>query len=78
MTACIDSVMINIGAFFMIAGGAFLVAAVVGIVAYIAVIIWISASNKFRSICKAESLIFEYRRNREELLEWKGEQDGKD
>ena len=76
MANCIDSVMINIGAFFMIAGGFFLIVAMVGIVVYISVIIWISVSNKFRSVCKAESLIFEYKRNREKFLEWKGEQDG--
>lgn len=32
---------------------------------------WIAASNRFRDICKAESLIFEYRRERKEYLWWK-------
>lgn len=31
---------------------------------------WIGASNRFRDICKAESLIFEYRKNREMFLRW--------
>ena len=31
----------------------------------------IAASNRFRDICKAESLIFEYRRERKEYLWWK-------
>lgn len=33
--------------------------------------IWISASNKFRRICQAECLIFEYRRERDAYLRWK-------
>ena len=33
--------------------------------------IWIAASNKFRDICRAESLIFEYRRERDAYLQWK-------
>lgn len=33
--------------------------------------IWIAASNKFRDICRAESLIFEYRRERDAYLRWK-------
>lgn len=32
---------------------------------------WIRFSNKFRGICKTESLIYEYRKNREKFLEWK-------
>ena len=30
--------------------------------------IWIAASNKFRDICRAESMIFEYRRERDAYL----------
>ena len=40
----IDNVMINIGAFFLIAGGCLLIAAVVGLVAFLVAKIWIAAS----------------------------------
>ncbi len=70
----IDDVMINIGAFFMVAGGIVLMAAVVGSVAYLVASLWISASNKWRLICSAESLIHEYRRNRLQFLKWRDEQ----
>lgn len=32
--------------------------------------IWIAASNRFRDICKAESLIFEYRKYRTQFMAW--------
>lgn len=32
--------------------------------------IWIAASNRFRDICKAERLIFEYRKYREQFMVW--------
>lgn len=73
----IDTVIINIGKFFVIAGGMMLAGLVVGILANVSANIWIAFSNKFRRICKAESLIFEYKDNREEFLRWKGERDGK-
>lgn len=59
-----------LGYAFVIIGGtelAFFLMVVIGLAACKA---WISASNKFRDICKAESLIHEYRRNREEFLSW--------
>ena len=34
-------------------------------------IAWIKASNAWRNILKAESLIYEYKQNRDEYLEWK-------
>ena len=70
----IDSVMINIGAFFMIAGGIVLVVTVVGFVIFLTATLWISASNKWRAICRAESLVFEYKRNQQQFLKWKNEQ----
>ena len=54
----------------VIVGGtelAFLLIAGIGLAACKA---WISVSNRCRYICKAESLIHEYRRNREEFLRW--------
>lgn len=70
----IDDVMINIGAFFMVAGGIILMAAVVGFVTYLVASLWILASDKWRLICRAESLIHEYRRNRLQFLKWRDEQ----
>lgn len=76
MNELIDNAMMNIGAFFIIAGGFLLVAGVFGVMLHLVANIWINLSNKFRRICKAESLIYEYRKNRVEFLRWKGEQDG--
>lgn len=67
----IDTVMVNIGAAFMIVGGAALVAIVLGLAVYAAGLAWIAASNKWRDILRAESLIYEYRMNRDAYIEWK-------
>ena len=71
----IDVVMLNIGAFFLIAGGLILLAAIVGLAGCLAGRIWIKASNQWRAILRAESLIYEYKRNRFEFLEWKEKKD---
>lgn len=45
-----------------------------GLIAYLGhwmAIAWIKASNAWRNILKAESLIYEYKQNRDEYLEWK-------
>lgn len=76
MNELIDNAMMNIGAFFIIAGGFLLVAGVFGVLLHFVANIWITLSNKFRRICRAESLIFEYMNNRNAFLRWKGEQDG--
>lgn len=54
-------------------GGCLLVAAGVGLAALLVANIWIAASNKWRRILRAESLIYEYRQNRDEFLRWKYE-----
>lgn len=69
----IDSVMMNAGAAVLIVGGCLLLAAGVGLAALLVANIWIAASNKWRSILRAESLIYEYRQNRDEFLMWKHE-----
>ena len=69
----IDSVMINIGAVFLIAGGVLLISALLGFAIWLVGKIWIAASNKWRRILRAESLIYEYRQNRDEFLMWKHE-----
>lgn len=70
----IDDVMMNTGALIFIVGGFLLFAAVVGIAALLVANIWIVASNKWRRILRAESLIYEYRQNRDEFMRWKHEQ----
>lgn len=61
----------GIGMFFVAIGGIAAVLAALFFFWWLADIAWIAASNRFRDICKAESLIFEYRREREEYLWWK-------
>lgn len=48
----IDNVMVNIGAAFMIVGGAVLVSVVLGLAIYAAALVWVSASNKLRRRAK--------------------------
>lgn len=44
----IDNVMVNIGAAFMIVGGAVLVSVVFGLAIYAVALVWVSAINKLR------------------------------
>ena len=44
----IDNVMVNIGAAFMIVGGAVLVSVVLGLAIYAVALVWVSAINKLR------------------------------
>ena len=53
-------------------GGVLIAIAVVGFLGWLAGFAWIMFSDQFRHICKAESLIFEYRKNRTEFMAWKG------
>lgn len=59
-----------VGVFFVTIGGIAAVLAALCFFWWLADIAWIAASNRFRDICKTESLIHEYRRNREKFLEW--------
>ena len=52
-------------------GGGLLCLAIIGAILYIVCCIWIDLSNKFRGICKAESLIFEYKKYRNDFMYWK-------
>lgn len=67
----IDNVMVNIGAAFMIVGGVALVAIVLSLVIYVAGWAWVTASDKWRDILRAESLIYEYRMNRDAYIKWR-------
>lgn len=48
----IDNVMVNIGAAFMIVGGAVLVSVVLGLAIYAVALVWVSAINKLRKRVK--------------------------
>lgn len=52
-------------------GGVALMAIVLGLAVYAAGLAWIAASNKWRDILRAESLIYEYRMNRKAYIEWR-------
>lgn len=71
----IDKVMMSVGVFSLLVGGALLLGAALALFAWIAGSAWIAVSNKWRRICRAVSLIFEYRENREKFIEWKKEQE---
>lgn len=60
-----------IGAVFMIVGAAVVAAGLIGLMCEWLAAIWIDASNRWRNICKAESLIHEYRRERENYMRWR-------
>lgn len=60
-----------IGRFLVVAGGLLLCAALVALLMELCCEAWMAASNKFRKVCRGESLIFEYWKNREEFLEWR-------
>lgn len=62
-----------VGQYVCIFGGLLLALILSGLLAYLLVSVWVSFSNKFRDVCKAESLIFEYRKEKDEYLKWKKE-----
>lgn len=65
----------KIGECFCYIGGSILALMILGLFAYFMCGLWINLSNKIRGICKAESMIFEYKKNREDFLKWM--EDGK-
>ena len=65
----------RIGYWFMLIGGLLIAAALLGFLGWLACQAWASFSNRFRDVCRAESLIREYRRNRVEFLFWKAERE---
>lgn len=59
-------------------GGGFLALVILALLLQLVCCAWVAFSDKFRDICKAESLIFEYRKNRHEFMVWKHTKDGDD
>ena len=58
-------------------GGGMLTLAILALLVNIVCNLWIDASNQFRKICQAESMIFEYRKNRNDFMYWLNMQKGK-
>lgn len=52
-------------------GGGLLALTIVGLATWFACWVWIKTSSRFRGICKAESLIYEYKNNRDDFMYWK-------
>ena len=68
----------GLGMTLMAFGGILIAAVILLFLGWLVQVAWIAFSDTFRAICKAESMIFEYRKNREEFLKWKeGAEDGK-
>ena len=60
-----------LGKGFLVVGGIGIAVLLLALLVWLAGVAWIAASERWRDICKAESLIREYRREREEYLQWK-------
>lgn len=65
-----DAVFRIIGFIVCVLGGWLLCVAIVGFLGWLACCAWAAFSNKFRAVCKAESLICEYRKYHEQFLAW--------
>lgn len=66
-----DEIVKNIGVYVCTVGSAMLLLIIFGLLVYVAAIVWSKFSGELRKICKAESLIFEYKKHRDEFLLWK-------
>lgn len=68
-----DTVFLQVGKIFCVIGGIAVALFLLFLFLELALEAWRLFSNRFRDVCKAESLIFEYRKHRKEFLEWKSE-----
>lgn len=64
-----------LGGFIMVSGGILLTVALLALLGWLVCQAWRAFSNMFRAVCRAESLIHEYRRNLPEFLIWKSEKE---
>lgn len=64
-----------IGMIVCVVGGGALGLFILGLLLGLACEVWVLASGKFRGVLRGESLIYEYKKNREQFLKWKQEQD---
>ena len=65
-----EGVFYTVGSIVCGIGGSLLCIGVVGFLAWGVSCAWVLFSNQFRAVCKAESMIFEYRKYREQFLAW--------
>ncbi len=72
-----NDIALLLGAILMCVGGGLVVGTLICFAGSLLCAAWIAFSERFRSICRAESIIFEYRKNRKKFLRWKEENDGK-
>lgn len=73
-----DNVYLFIGKLICGLGGGMLTLAILALLVNIACVLWVDASQRFREICQAESLIFEYRKHRNDFMYWLHMQKGVD
>lgn len=66
----------DVGVLVTICGGFLLCIAIVLFLGWLVLCAWVIFSNQFREICKCESMIFEYRKYREQFLAWLEMKDG--
>lgn len=65
-----------VGLFLCGLGGGLLLLFIIGYLGYAVCCAWVMFSDRFRDICRAESLIYEYRKNRHDFLIWQNIKDG--
>ena len=66
-----DNVCLCVGYVLCALGGATLLLTILAVVFYIAAVLWYKASMRWRGVFKAESLVYEYHKNRVQFLAWK-------
>ena len=66
----------NVGAVVCVLGGGLLGIAIACFCGWLVSCAWVLFSNQFREMCKCESMIFEYRKYREQFLTWLEMKDG--
>lgn len=65
-----DKIFLEFGRTICVFGGIFLGGTLMALLSQLLCEAWMAASNRFRKVCRGESLIFEYWKNREEFLKW--------
>ena len=65
-----ETVFLWVGKVFCVVGGIAIALFLFFLFLELALEMWKIFSGKFRAVCKAESLIFEYKKNRKEFLQW--------
>lgn len=73
-----ETVFLWIGKVFCVVGGIAIALFLLFLFLELTLEAWRLFSNKFRDVCKAESLIFEYRKHRKEFQKWLNDKDNGD